>query len=75
LTGDDEPRDAAPQRGLGAGEDEDALVERLRAELRAARERVGDAWQRYRREAPGPDRDLRAIAGCPLLPVLVALLQ
>jgi hypothetical protein len=74
VTGDDEPRDAAQQRdaALGTDEDDHALVERLRSELDAARERITDAWQHYRRQARDPG--LPAIAGSPLLPALLTLL-
>jgi hypothetical protein len=68
--GDHEPHEAAQRE---AQEGDEALVERLREELEAARERVSDAWRRYQDQAHG--RRLPAIAGSPLLPVVLAVLQ
>ena len=70
MTGDDQPRDAAERE---AQADDDVLVERLREEVDAARERVSDAWRRYRDKTRGDG--LAAIAGSPLLPALLALVQ
>jgi hypothetical protein len=70
VTGDQEPREAAERE---TQPDDDALVERLREEVDAARERVSDAWRRYRDKARGDG--LAAIAGSPLLPALLALVQ
>jgi hypothetical protein len=69
-TGDHEPHEAAQRE---AQEGDEGLVERLREELEAARERVSDAWRRYQDQAGG--RGLWAIAASPLLPALLALLQ
>jgi hypothetical protein len=72
--GDDKPQDAAQHRPGGEKKkDEEALVERLRAELDAARARVGEAWERYQRQAH--DRGMPAIAASPLLPALLTLVQ
>jgi hypothetical protein len=71
--GDDKPRDAAPHSQGSETKDQDALVERLRAELDVARERVGEAWERYQRRAQ--DGGMPAIAASPLLPALLTLLQ
>ena len=73
MLGDDEPQAAAQQTQGGEKRDEDALVERLRAELEVARERVGEAWERYQRRAH--DGGMPAIAASPLLPVLLTLAQ
>ena len=70
-TGDDERRDAADRDTRP--DDEEALLQQLREELEAARERVSDAWRRYQDQAGG--RGLWAIAASPLLPALLALLQ
>ena len=69
---DKEPREAA-DRGAHRDEDDDAVVERLREELDAAREGVSDAWRRYRDKTR--DRGLAAIVASPLLPALLALVQ
>jgi hypothetical protein len=72
--GDDEqPRDAADPGGVREAREDAALVERLRDDVDGARERVREAWARYQRRQRGPD--LPAIAGSPLLPALMALVQ
>lgn len=54
------------ERGAGrddeAVDDPGAVVDRLRAELDAARERVCEAWERYRRETRNPPLPAIALA-------------
>jgi len=74
LRGEDTPPRAADDSGgPGRSDGADELVEQLREELEAARRRVREAWARYQREAR--DRRMSAIAGSPLLPALLALMQ
>ena len=51
VSEDDAPEDEGVAGGDEASDDRDAVVERLRDEVQAARERVREAWNRYRNEA------------------------